>query len=1309
MSEDLGTGWQLEAGHGPTPAGISGRTIPATVPGTVHTDLLAAQLIPDPYLDENEAKTGWIGRTSWRFTTSLDLAAPAAGERVDLVFGGLDTVGAVRLGDTFLGSVRNMHRTHRFDVTDALLRGQRDLVVDFAAQLDAAETASTELGPRPFANSHPYNAVRKMACNFGWDWGPDLVTAGIWRPVCVQRWHTARFGHVRSLVTVQNGTGRVEVHAQVVVSPDRQSQVGSSGPALTLRMQCGAHTSSVAATAGDNVLVLELPNVQLWWPRGYGEQPLSDLSVELLVDDDMQDTLDLWRRRIGFRTVRLDTTPDDDGTPFLLQVNGATIVVKGVNWIPDDCFPHRVDRDRYAARLDDAVDAGVNLVRVWGGGIYESDDFYDLCDELGLMVWQDALFACAAYAEEPPLRDEVVAEVTEAVHRLSPHPSLVLWNGNNENLWGFEDWGWAKELGDLTWGRGYYLDLLPRLIGSLDPTRPYSPGSPWSFDERIHPNDPAHGTSHLWDVWNRLDYTAYRRSVPRFVAEFGYQGPPAWATLTDAVHDVPLGPRSPGMLSHQKAEDGDGKLARGIAPHLVAPSDPAHMEDWHWAMSVQQAHAIRFGIEHLRSWQPVNTGMVVWQLNDCWPVTSWAVVDGAGRRKPPWYALKAAYARRLLTIQPRERGLVLALCNDTDQPWDARVRLHRRTFAGLERAVSIVATIVPARQSATVPIAAALTWEASVTDEVLLAETDEERTLWFFAEPRALHLSDVWAGLSARATDTGCAVRVTAGSLQRDVSLLVDKVDPTAVVDSGLVTLLAGETHEFQVTTRSVVDPAQFLHPSVLRSTNQLVDHTAHPHPRTPITGDSLMTDTELSIPRFPEGFLFGAATASYQIEGAVDEDGRTSSIWDTFSHTPGKVLHGDTGDLAADHYHRMPQDVALMKDLGLQAYRFSLAWPRIQPGGSGEFNPAGLDFYSRLVDELLAAGIAPIATLYHWDLPQELEGAGGWTSRATSEAFGRYASKAAEVLGDRVHSWTTLNEPWCSAYLGYCSGVHAPGRESQADSLSAVHHLNLGHGLAVQAIRQAVPGASCSVTHNLHVIRPADPHSADDLHVVRRLDALGNRAFLGPQLDGAYPEDLLADTASVTDWGFVRDGDLEAIHQPLDLLGINYYTTSVARKWDGVTERNREDGHMVAAQPPWPGPDDVDFVLESGYRTQMGWLVDPAGLTELLVRTAKNYPGLPLMVTENGAAYSDVVSPDGAVHDLDRVDYVRRHLHAVRDAIDAGADVRGYMLWSLLDNFEWAWGYERRFGVIRVDYDTQVRTIKDSARYYAEVIRANS
>ena len=822
MSGDPVTGWGLRALHGPAPLGVAGHLVPASVPGTVHTDLLAAGLIPDPYLDENEQQVAWIGRTAWRYAASLDLTPPAPGEHLDLVFGGLDTVCEVRLGGRLLGSPRNMHRTHRFDVTDLVTdlvtelgAGPLDLVVDFAPQLTAAEDAAEEQGPRVHTNAHPFNAVRKMACNFGWDWGPDLVTAGIWRPVSVHRWVAARLGAVRTLATVRGGVGRLEVHPEVRRATDRATHV---------RVTCEGVTSTVAVNDDHPEVVLEVPGVDLWWPRGYGGQPLYDVEVELLQGADV---LERQVQRVGFRTIGLDTTPDDRGTPFVLSVNDTPVLVKGANWIPDDCFPHRVDRLRYAARVADATGAGINLLRVWGGGIYEHDDFYDICDEEGVLVWQDVLFACAAYAEEPPLRDEVLAEVAEAVTRLSPHPSLVVWNGNNENLWGHEEWGWEPQLHGQTWGRAYYLDLLPHLIGRLDPTRPYSPGSPWSFDEHLPPNDPEHGTTHLWDVWNRLDYTAYRDCVPRFVAEFGYQGPPAWSTLTSAVHDEPLTPTSPAMANHQKAEDGALKLSRGAAPHLDVPPVETldDMEDWHWAMSVQQARAVAFGIEHLRSWHPVCSGMIVWQLNDCWPVTSWAMVDSAGQRKPLWHAVRRAFAPRVLTIQPRDGHLAVVLGNDTDEPWDAQVHLSRWHVDGRERsAVTQAHALVPARGTATVPLGPALTTAAATADELIVAESDGARAVWFFAADRDVRLVDEWAEVAADRTDDGYAVHVTASTVQRDVTLLVDKVDPHAAVDDGMVTLLPGETFTFRVRSANSVDPERFCDPRVLRSTNQLVD-----------------------------------------------------------------------------------------------------------------------------------------------------------------------------------------------------------------------------------------------------------------------------------------------------------------------------------------------------------------------------------------------------------------------------------------------------------------------------------------------------
>ncbi|SCF03191.1 GH1 family beta-glucosidase [Micromonospora mirobrigensis] len=456
----------------------------------------------------------------------------------------------------------------------------------------------------------------------------------------------------------------------------------------------------------------------------------------------------------------------------------------------------------------------------------------------------------------------------------------------------------------------------------------------------------------------------------------------------------------------------------------------------------------------------------------------------------------------------------------------------------------------------------------------------------------------------------------------------------------------------------------------------------------------------------FPPGFLWGSATAAYQIEGAARADGRAPSIWDTYSHTPGRTLNSDTGDVAADHYHRWAEDLDHMARLGLGAYRFSISWPRVFPGGRR--NQRGVDFYSRLVDGLLERGIRPVATLYHWDLPQELEDAGGWPVRDTALRFGEYAAEIVGALGDRVHTWTTFNEPWCSAYLGYASGVHAPGRTEPAAALAAVHHLNLAHGLAGRVVRELAPAAELSVTLNLHVIRPASGSDAD-ADAVRRIDALANRAFLGPMLDGAYPADLLADTAKVTDWSFVRDGDERTAAVPLDVLGVNYYSTTLVRAWDGVSPRSDADGHGRSAHSPWVGAQDVDFLPQPGPYTAMGWNIDPSGMTELLLRLHAEHPDQPLMITENGAAFDDVVTPDGAVHDDRRVDYLRRHVDAVGAAIDRGADVRGYFVWSLLDNFEWAYGYDRRFGIIRIDYDTLTRTWKDSAHWYQRLAATNA
>jgi len=559
-----------------------------------------------------------------------------------------------------------------------------------------------------------------------------------------------------------------------------------------------------------------VPDVRRWWPRGYGDQPRYDLTVTL---HDGPDVVDTWTASIGFRQLRLDVRPDDAGTAFTFVVNDRPVFIKGANWIPDDAFPHRVTRERYAARLDQAERAGLNLLRVWGGGIYEADEFYDECDRRGILTWQDFGFACAAYAEEEPLRSEVEAEARDNVARLMPHPSLVLWNGNNENLWGFVDWDWAPRLDGQTWGHGYYHELLPAVVGELDPGRPYTPGSPWSFADERHPNDADHGTMHLWDVWNQLDYPAYRRHRPRFAAEFGWQGPPAWSTLRRAVTDDPLTPESPGMLVHQKAADGHTKLTSGLVGHLRVPST---MDDWHWAMSLNQARAVRTGIEYFRSLAPHCTGSVMWQLNDCWPVVSWSAVDGDGRAKPLLYALAQAHADRLVTIQPTPHGLTTILVNDTDVRWSGRLHLQRRRFDGTVGAELQLNVAAPARSTARIDLPPTLSTADNPEFEVLVATVDGVRGLWHFVEDRDADLTNPKLEVDLRPTDDGYLVTVSAHTFVRDLALLVDKLDPDAVVDGMLVTLFPGESVTWRITTTAEIDLARVLAPSVLRSANQL-------------------------------------------------------------------------------------------------------------------------------------------------------------------------------------------------------------------------------------------------------------------------------------------------------------------------------------------------------------------------------------------------------------------------------------------------------------------------------------------------------
>lgn len=465
----------------------------------------------------------------------------------------------------------------------------------------------------------------------------------------------------------------------------------------------------------------------------------------------------------------------------------------------------------------------------------------------------------------------------------------------------------------------------------------------------------------------------------------------------------------------------------------------------------------------------------------------------------------------------------------------------------------------------------------------------------------------------------------------------------------------------------------------------------------------STRIDTQLApiTAAFPPDFLWGAATSAYQIEGAVHEDGRVPSMWDRFAATPGTTYQGQTGEIAADHYHRMEEDVALMAELNLGTYRFSLSWPRILPQGTGAINERGLDFYDRLVDALLARGIRPLATLYHWDLPVALQERGGWLNRDTAYAFADYAAAVAHRLGDRIDCWLTHNEPWCSAYLGYALGIHAPGLNDKQLAVDAGHHILLAHGLSVPRLREHISSqAQVGIALDFYPVYAADDRP-ETLLAVQQADAFRNRWFLDPLFRGHYPDDLFANLG--VNPPPIRDGDFSIISTPIDFLGVNYYSRMLVRSHTDSATTTTTAAHTLPAD----GYEAVERIPGASY-TEMGWEIFPDGLANILTRIHREYAPKALIVTESGAAFDDQWDGNGTVHDQQRIDYLRRHIQTVAEVIRHGVPIKGYVVWSFLDNFEWSEGYRKRFGLVYVDYPTQRRIIKDSGRWYASLVASH-
>ena len=807
-----GTGWSLV----PEPLREQLATgIPATVPGVVHTDLLAAGLIEDPYVGTAEADQHWVGAQAWTYRAEFELAAYAEelkAENCDLICDGLDTIAEVFCNGAPIGRSANMHRRNVFATEGRLHAGPNVIEVVFSPVLEYTAEMAALVGERVHVERDPYNLVRKMACNFGWDWGPRLITAGIWKSIGLRSWDTARIADVAVFATASQNTsggwdGQLRLHVQVTGN--------TRFAALTVRVHgAGATQANAEATvvAEDwTEIVVPVSDIQPWWPHSLGDQPRYHVDVTLHNDVAV---LDEAGRDTGFRSIELDTTPDADsrGATFGLRINGAGVFVRGMDWIPDDCFPSRITPERYRERVQQAKDANVDLLRIWGGGIYEQAAFYEACDELGVMVWQDFCLACAAYPEEEPFRSEVEAEARDNVTRLSAHPSLVIWNGNNECIWGFHDWKWADQLDGHTWGAGYYYELLPAIVAELDPSRPYWPGSPSSglgeVAAGLHPNDMNFGCVHIWDVWNERDYTGYDDYSPRFVAEFGYQGPATWATWARTLKPEDRSATSEAMLAHQKAAGGNTKLNKGIRGHLPQPGECAEdFDEWLFAMQLQQARAARYGIDRWRSLRGHCFGSILWQLNDCWPVTSWAALDlgtnAAGqpvaRRKPLWYAVRSAYADRVAILKAEGVGWRLALVNDGRDEWNASGQVELRRLSGEVLWSMPVDVVVPVRARKDVAVAPPL--PDGPPDDLVLVVTvaGAERCVQLLAEDVAAAIPAPALEATVVATATGAAVTVVAATFLRSLCLFPDRVAEDATTDTLMVDLFPGESHTFDV------------------------------------------------------------------------------------------------------------------------------------------------------------------------------------------------------------------------------------------------------------------------------------------------------------------------------------------------------------------------------------------------------------------------------------------------------------------------------------------------------------------------------
>jgi beta-mannosidase len=766
-------------------------SFPATVPGCVHTDLTSAGFIDDISINGKEQDQFWLWKTDSKYVTTIPQDTSAGNKH--LIFNGLDTVATVTINGAVRLTTKNMHRSYRLDISHEIKAGDVLLEVSFKAPLTDAEEHVAALGlyPRPY--DMPYNYQRKMACSYGWDWGPITITSGIWKKIEIHSWHTAYCDNVAITPTVEGGTPQFSIDIPLCGDTEQ----------LTARYSVKPTAGGAAIQSGELVIagsqinaLISVPNAEIWHPRGRGSQPLYNVDIELISASG--EVLESHTKRIGFRKVELDSSAiNGEKNLFAIKVNGERLWIRGANWIPDDPFPTRVTRERYQQRIRDMLEVNINGIRVWGGGIYESEDFYNFCDEEGIVVWQDFLFACAAYPETPEMFEEVAAEVDENVRRLSAHPSLVIWCGGNECIEGFQYWGWQPDLAGRPWGDTFYRQTIPQALRAIDTSRPYIPGSPFSTasDDVRSFNS---GTNHIWDVWNETGYERYEQYQPAFAAEFGFNGPGSWLMLTRAIGKDDLDSTTPEVAYYQRAFDGMTKIAAGLSREFAVPPTSGHA--WYFAAALDQARAVEIGLKHFRSLYETCSGSILWQFNDMWPAISWAVLDHTGFRKLAWHAMKAAYRPRTLIVGRVDQGAQITLLNDHPEKWSPRVELFLINKTGLVVSKHLLEVELDSYSVYRTPGVEIFPEIADGNFEgFILATTPEVRVSRrttlnpAVAAPRheVKHFTEIKGGK--------LHVYVTASTYIHELSILPEIIALGTQVESQNVSLLPGEEHIFVI------------------------------------------------------------------------------------------------------------------------------------------------------------------------------------------------------------------------------------------------------------------------------------------------------------------------------------------------------------------------------------------------------------------------------------------------------------------------------------------------------------------------------